>query len=80
MDKLKRIIGLAPSEDPEFFQRLQQRRSAVVATLSAFRLNPKRLKYKKPRKKKATVKDLTTLMKDLGVSLEDIQKLAEEKA
>lgn len=79
MNKLIRIIGLAPSEDPDYLSRLRKRRADVVASIAEFRSSPPKKRLGKARKKGTTIKDLVKVMDSLGVSLEDIKAMAKKK-
>lgn len=78
MEKLIRIIGLAPTEDPDYITRLRNRRLDVATSLARFRATPAP-KPKARKKRGATIKHLQAVMSSLGVSLEDIKRMKEKK-
>lgn len=78
MDKLIRIIGLAPNEDEDYLTRLRKRRAEVVASIQEFRAGPPK-KTRKAKPKKPKIKDLLKVMEGLGVSIEDIKRMKEKK-
>ena len=78
MEKLKLIIGPAPSELPlgDLIERLSRERERVALTLARTIAAPKKAASKAaraPRQKRAKktmkVEDFNILLKDLGVSL-----------
>lgn len=84
MDRLKEIIGPAPSElTPEALVRKiegEQRRTSSM--LTAFREQPvkrKRKSGKPPKPRKATNKDLKETAAEMGMSVEEFIALAKKQ-
>ncbi len=79
MQKLTKVIGPAPSEDPEKFRtRLKNERARVAKELSSFRerTQPSRGRVKKT-KQGISAKRLREQMEALGVSsVKELQELA----
>ena len=79
MDKLRTIIGPAPSEIPfeDLIKRLAPERERVRQALARFRASPP--PRKKSSKKPKANAELSKLLKETGMSPGDLMRLIEEE-
>jgi len=83
MEKLKRLIGLAPSElSPEdLLQKIHLRQALVAGMLQEFRERMTGARGRGEPKAKTTsesvaLRELMAQMKEVGMSMEDLKRIA----
>lgn len=83
MEKLKRLIGLAPSElsQEDLLQKIKARQELVAGVLQEFRERMSGARGKPEAQGKASVeavelKDLMAQMKEAGLTMEDLKRIA----
>lgn len=82
MERLKRLIGLAPSErsESDLLAFVRTRQALVANVLQAFRTRMEgrvlpAVRAKGPKAKDVSLGELLKEMKELGITLEDLKKV-----